>query len=98
MSYLRTDIIKKVAFSIRVDKAIKDLDCMFPSPYTKIIYNNLSKNNAAIIEIILGLHSRYKELYYLKYIFTPTTLYVYTPPIIEGEYRRRYFRTGLFHL
>ena len=49
MSYLRIDIIKKVAFSVEVDKAIKDLDYALLSSYTKIIYNNLSKNNTAVI-------------------------------------------------
>ena len=49
VSRLRTDIMKKVALPVRAGKAIKELDCALPGPHIKIIYDKLSKNDAAII-------------------------------------------------
>ena len=49
VSCLRTDIMKKVALPVKADKAIKELDCALPGPYTKIIYDKLSKNDVVII-------------------------------------------------
>ena len=42
--------MKKVALPVRVGKAIiRELDYALPGPHTKIIYDNLSKDDAAII-------------------------------------------------
>ena len=49
VSRLRTDIMKKVALHVGVGKTMKELDCALPGPHTKIIYDEFSKNDAAII-------------------------------------------------
>ena len=41
--------MKKAALSVGAGKAIKELDYALLGPHTKIIYDKLSKNNAAII-------------------------------------------------
>ena len=46
---LRLNIIKKVDLPLKIGKAIRELDCALPGPHTKIIYNNLSKDDARII-------------------------------------------------
>ena len=48
-AYLRLNIIKKVDLPLRIEKAIRELNCALLGPHTKIIYNNLSKDNARII-------------------------------------------------
>ena len=45
----RLNIIKKVDPPLRIGKAIRELDCALLGLYTKIIYNNFSKDNARII-------------------------------------------------
>ena len=46
---LKANIIKKVTLPLRVGKAIKELDHALPGPHTKIIYNNLTKDEAKVI-------------------------------------------------
>ena len=76
MSYLRIDIIKKVAFPVRIGKAIKDLDCALPGPYIKIIYDNLSKNNTAIIAQLHTGNARLR-LFLARIKATNSVIYIY---------------------
>ena len=41
--------MKKVTLSLRVGKAIKELDHALPGPHTKMIYDNLTKNEGKVI-------------------------------------------------
>ena len=49
IAHLRLNIMKKVDLPLRIGKAIRELNCALPGPHTKIIYNNLSKDDARII-------------------------------------------------
>ena len=49
VAHLKANIMKKVAHSLRVGKAIKELDCALPGPHTRMIYDNLSKDEARIL-------------------------------------------------
>ena len=46
---LKVNIIKKVALPLGIGKALKELDCALPGPYIKIIYDNLTKDEAKVI-------------------------------------------------
>ena len=46
---LKANILKKVTLPLRIEKAIKELDCALPNPYIKIIYDNLIKDEAKVI-------------------------------------------------
>ena len=46
---LKVNFMGKVTLPLRVGKAIKELDRALPGPYTKIIYNNLTKDEAKVI-------------------------------------------------
>ena len=46
---LKANIMKKVALPLGVGKAIKELDCELPGPHTKMIYDNLTKDEAKVI-------------------------------------------------
>ena len=46
---LKANTMKKVALPLGVGKAIKELDCALSGPHTKMIYDNLTKDEAKVI-------------------------------------------------
>ena len=46
---LKANILKKATLPLSRGKAIKELDCALPGPHTKIIYDNLTKDEAKVI-------------------------------------------------
>ena len=49
VSRLRAAITEKAPFPPRIGKAIKELDHALPGPHTRLIYDNLDKDDAKVI-------------------------------------------------